>query len=364
MKVKSILQLLASDDELSRLKGIEEVQREPREVFVEVLVDLLQHDPSQIVREAALETLKCYPSSFLVPRLVPLLESDDIFVRNAAVTVLSAHFEAPLKELARLVNHPNKHVRKLALDALFQTRNPLAVDIIARGLQDPDVNNVIAAVEYLGKMEGFRFADAINDILERAEDPFLMCTCLEALARIGNRNSIAVVQRKFANPRDINCFVLFSYLRFLSEKGDLSFLPQIEAIFEEQGNIAGKELIDVLKGLISRHRKDFSDEDVQRVKTLLKKLLVSALPSSNRYELLVLLAEMGGEDVEKLLLAHLSHPNFFAKLGAIEGLAKLRTPGGIEKLREFAAREENQELREIAAEILRDLGAPLPAGGS
>jgi HEAT repeat protein len=173
-----------------------------------------------------------------------------------------------------------------------------------------------------------------------------------------------VVQRKFRSPKDINCFVLFSYFRFLSEKGDLSFLPQIEAIFEEQGDIAGKELVDVLKGLISRHRKDFSDEDVQRVKALLKKLLISALPSSNRYELLVLLAEMGGEDVEKLLLAHLSHPNFFAKLGAIEGLAKLRTPAGIEKLREFAAREESQELREIATEILRDLEAPLPAGGS
>jgi len=61
MKVKSILQLLASDDELSRLKGIEEVQREPREVFVEVLVDLLQHDPSQIVREAALRNPEMLP---------------------------------------------------------------------------------------------------------------------------------------------------------------------------------------------------------------------------------------------------------------------------------------------------------------
>lgn len=355
MEIREVLRLLTAEDELSRLEGIEKAQKEPKEAFVDALIDLLQHDPSQIVRESALETLKHYPTPLLVPKLIPLLESDDIFVRNAAVTVLSAHFETPLKELARLVSHPNKHVRKLALDALFQTRNPLAVDIIARGLQDPDVNNVIAAVEYLGKMDGFRFADAINDVLERAEDPFLICTCLEALARIGNRNSIAVVQRKFSDPQSINCFVLFSYLRFLSEKGDLGFLPQIEAIFESQGAVVGKELIDVLKGLVSRHRKDFSQQDTEKVKTLLGRLLASALPSSNRYELLVLLAEVGGEEMEELLLAHLSHPDFFAKLGAIEGLAKLKTPRGLEKLREFAEREESKELREIAMEVLREV---------
>lgn len=355
METGEVLCLLASEDESSRLRGIAEARKEPKEVFVEVLVDLLQRDPSQIVRESALEALKHCPTSHLVPKLVPLLESDDVFVRNAVVTILSAHFETPLKELARLVNHPNKHVRKLALDTLFQTGNPIAVDIVARGLRDPDINNVIAAVEYLGKMDGFRFADEINDILEKAEDPFLICTCLETLARIGNRNSIAVVQRKFKESQEVDCLFLFPYLRFLSEKGDLSFLPQVEALFERHGATAGRELIDVLKGLVARHGKDFSEKDLQRVKALIKKLLISDLPSSNHYELLVLLAEVGGEDAEPLLLGYLSHPNFFVKLGAIEGLAKLGTPRSLEKLREFAEHERNRELREIAAEILKSI---------
>lgn len=353
METKQVLRLLTSEDESSRLRGIAEARKEPREVFVEVFIELLQYDPSQIVRESALEALKHYPTPHVVSKLVPLLESDDVFVRNAVVTILSAHFEAPLKELAGLVDHPNKNVRKLALDTLFQMRNPLAVDIIARGLRDSDMNNVIAAVEYLGKMDGFRFADEINDIFEKAEDPFLICTCLETLARIGNRNSIAVVKRKFKEPQELDCLFLFPYLRFLSEKGDLSFLPQIEALFERYGVMAGKELIDVLKGLVVRYGKDFSEKDTQKVKALIKKLLISDLPSSHHYELLILLAEVGGEDVEPLLLSCLSHPNFFAKLGAVEGLAKLRTPRSLEKLREFAEHEENQELREIAAEILK-----------
>ena len=88
----------------------------------------------------------------LTEKVIPLLYSDDAFIRNAGIDILSYQGEQAIIGLQRLLHSSDKDVRKFALDTIFQINNQYT-PIWWWKPGRSEINIVITAVEYLGRLE-------------------------------------------------------------------------------------------------------------------------------------------------------------------------------------------------------------------
>ncbi len=352
----NISEMLLSEKEEDRLYAVERIKQDGLTEFADDLIDILKKDTSEMARESAMETLKTFTSPDVSKKIAKLFEEDDPFLRNAAVTILAAHWEAPLASLSTYMKSENKHIRKLALDSLHATGNPLVVDLIATALKDEDINNVISAVEYIADLEGYRYADSIADILKKAEDPFLLATCLEALAKIGNKYASQVVHDRFPDPAQLPDFLLFSYLRFIAHVGDEGRLPDLLKIVDMKGAVVYKECIDVIHSILDRCGDDLSALSKKTIENILFELLSLNIPPMNKYECLVMLGSLRGKRAIEMLHRSLKDQNPFVRMGAIEGIGKIGSKESIPILEELAAIEKNEDVKAVIQDVLNMLG--------
>ncbi|BDU49633.1 HEAT repeat domain-containing protein [Haliovirga abyssi] len=322
--MKELLEKLENGKTEEKLDIIEEIfEKRNFENYLVEIVDYLEKSKEGIVREKIVNYLKKYNNPKIVDKLLKFYESNDIFLRNVAVDIISQFYELPFANLTKMLNHENKHVRKLALDTLYNTHNPMVAGFISTALyDDEDINNVITAVEYLGKLKAYKYADDIAELLKDAEAPFLIITILGTLSLIGNKYSYMKVKDIYPDIEKVDALFLAPLLKFYKKFNGGELIEEILKL-KSKYSLLYKEVIDIVKDFIDNGKPEEIDEKGEDIYNLLKELLEEKIPEANKYEVIHILALFEGEEVEYILVESLHNGSDILKIGATEELLKI-----------------------------------------
>ncbi|NUU96902.1 HEAT repeat domain-containing protein [Marinitoga sp. 1138] len=296
-----------NDDEF--LIGLKEIKNniELIEKNKDFLVKVLQKTDNRMIKETIVNILKKANFDDVdEKKLEELLMNDDLFVRDSILTILGK--SRSLYYLNKLLNSKNKHIRKYALDSLFRMEDPELMDFIAKGLEDEDINNVMAAIEYLGELEGYKYADKISDLIDKFDNPFFISTVLQTLSIIGNNYSLEIIKNKFKQPENLPDMILIPYLNFMAKFNNIDTIEIIEKIIDKKGTILYKEFIDIIKSIIQNTQMDKKTK--LRIKEILKELFYSDIPYPNKYEILILVGEFCEDEEVKNFIKKVLNEGF------------------------------------------------------
>lgn len=354
--IDELIKSLNSASEKERAFAAEDLGYENSDESVSALVERLQVEDSRFVREVIVNALKSMDTPLLINTVVSLLYSDDAFTRNSAIDILARLGDKAVDGIRPLLADPSKDVRKFVLDIAFHIGGAEAKAVLAEALSDPEVNNVITAVEYLGRLESTEYTDRINELFRSTGNLLLRCTCLEALARIGDETSQEIVTRLYPDYESIGELEKYSYLKFIAGKGTRDHLPLLLSFMREKGPLMVKEIINALEGILQRNGYDLLPSELL---SEIVHFIGSPINDINRYELLVLLGEYKNPEIYSLFLRYLQPENKLACLGAVEGLGLYGNRDAVtylNNLRQHTHDDELLEAIERSLELLRGRG--------
>jgi HEAT repeat protein len=226
------LQAVDSDDRRWAIYSLEEF--EPQ-MAVDYLIQGLQ-DEHRAVRGAAAEVLETLPAKVCAKKLIPLLGSVRIEVRNIAAGILVRLGAAAVDDLLPALFDENEDVRKFAADILGQARATEAVAALCKAAREDDVKNVVvSAVEALGKIGSKEALPTLYQIFD--DDDSIRLESAEAIGLIGESESALFLQERI---QDDNYLVTYAIIDALGNIGDARSLPvliqtldQVPATMEE-----------------------------------------------------------------------------------------------------------------------------------
>lgn len=347
-----IIQGLQSEDERERAFAVEDIVFEGVSEGLDLLIGHIQQEKSVFVREVIVNNIPQIQDPTLVQKLLPLLRSDDAFIRNAIIDIVSTRRDEVAAYLEPLMEDADKDVRKFALDILYQLNTEEIAPYIVCFLNDSDINIVITAVEYLGNLGAAEQTPHINAVLEKAENLLLRCTCLESLAKIGDEQSKHIVKRLFPNPDAVKGLELFSYLKYMAKQGDADTLPFILSLMTSKGKLLTKEIINTLQGILERTSQgELSEEMLGEI----LKFIGSEINSINKYELLVFLGQFKNQAILDALLTYIKSEDRLLALGAIEGLGLLGRPEAVPVLQDLMAKSQDEDIQDAIQKSLQQV---------
>jgi HEAT repeat protein len=142
----------------------------------------------RVRKEATFSARAFVPQPALIDAMIKVFEpGDNVGLRNAAVEVLASCGSASTGKLAASLARLDADGRKLAVQALGRTRDPVALDILERSLRDDDHNVRQGAVEAIAAL-GLIAPEAVQKLLVRCledSESFVKLTALEGLNAIG-----------------------------------------------------------------------------------------------------------------------------------------------------------------------------------
>jgi HEAT repeat protein len=346
---------LRDDDESARAFAAEDAGFDDLAVTIAPLLERLDVEPSRFVREAIVAALSRMTQSAICGQVVPLLSSEDAYLRNAGVSILQSKGDAALEVIELLLASPDTDARKLALDALSGIGSAQAAGLLVRGLGDGDVNVRIAALEYIGDRGRGEAKEAVEALFEREQEPMLLSTALAALEAIGDAATWEVIERRFARLEDVPPYLCAHWLRVLGKWGHAASLEAFLAGAQKIGPALVGDLCDGLESFHDRHQFHALPPGGLYV---LRGLFGSASAAA-KFRLLKWFGRLDGEaGVFELLASYLDDAEAVVRDGAVLGLRRLGTTAAREALSSRHPREGDADVR---ASIELALADPAPA---
>lgn len=153
-----------------------------------LLVRALGDDDWRVRKEATIAARAFVPAPALVQRMIEVFEpGENVGLRNAAVEVLGICGSASTGPLALALTRLDADGRKLVVQALGATRDPHALVVLARALDDEDENVRQGAVEAIARLAPLAPSDAHKLLLRSldGDDAFCQLAALEGLNALG-----------------------------------------------------------------------------------------------------------------------------------------------------------------------------------
>ncbi len=343
INIDELVSDLNNGDEKTRAFAAEDIIFDKIPGGVQLLIGRLMIETSRYVREVIVNCLKGIKGRDVVEKIIPLLSSDDAFIRNASIEILSTQGEFATEFMRKLLGDPDKDIRKFALDILFQLKNLNTAELIAEALNDPDINNLITAVEYLGHMEDTSYTYRINQLFINTDNILLRCTCLETLAQIGDEESVRYINKMYPRYEETSFLEQYSFLKFVARKGADIHLPLITVLMEEKGQVMPKEIINAIEGILARYpQEEVPSELLQALDAYLR----TDIDAINKYELLVLLGRYRNQEIYRLLIKYLEPDQPLICMGAAEGLGLYGNPEALPILVQLKEKAGDPDLAE------------------
>ncbi|MBF0200801.1 MAG: HEAT repeat domain-containing protein [Desulfamplus sp.] len=252
-----ILKALESTEESDRLYAVQDIMELNHEAdkYAEVLVAHLGAETSQAVRDSMVYALKRMACTKAFPMLFDLFMSSDAYLRNAAVTIFGTKETRGVAFLTSQLDHADREVRKLVLDALFHIGTRDAVLAIRAGLHDPSINVRITAVEYIGQLGDHESMEDVFDMLENETDPMLITSALETVLQLGDDGAIARTI-EFLNKNDdilkVHPVFLPELVKLTARIGSVESLMELIVLLNGRPTYA-KDIVSALEEAIKRH---------------------------------------------------------------------------------------------------------------
>lgn len=340
---------LYSSEEKTRAFAAEDIAYDGLVEGIGPLLERLQEEPSRFVREVIINSLKTMQGPELIVQVIPFLNSDDAFIRNGCIDILAGQGEDAIGALRSSLSSPDKDIRKFTLDTLFKIGTESAAELIADSLNDADVNNLITAVEYLGRLDSRDYVGPINQLFLDTPNVLLRCTCLETMALIGNDESLLAVNKMYPDDQSISFLEKYSFLKFVAKMGTMIHLALIISLLEAKNSLMHKEMINAIEGILQRSKLERLPAELLAA---LDHYLDSPLREINKYEILLLISDYKNQEIPTILTRYLDPQNRLLCMGAIEGLGNY---GSAEISSDLIKLKEGLKDEEIMESIERSL---------
>ncbi|MBW2031856.1 MAG: HEAT repeat domain-containing protein [Deltaproteobacteria bacterium] len=193
--INELLKDLRSEDATDGRYAAEDLGGLNDPAAVHALVKALE-DPVVGGREAAVESLIAIGGREGCENVIPLLGSEDAYLRNYAIEILEHLGADAIESLVNLCDSPSSDLRKFAMDVLGKIGELCdvnAIGVITSGLDDENVNVAGAAAEALGRIGDPAAIPALAGHL--GGHPWLQCNVLNAIAQIGGKEARGVISR-------------------------------------------------------------------------------------------------------------------------------------------------------------------------
>jgi len=351
---KLIIKALNSDDEAERLYAVEDILESGDSESVVPLVERLAREDSSAVRDSIVFALKRMDCSEAYGRLFDMFSSPDAFMRNAALSIFGAGGENALYYLGERLDHTDKEVRKLMLDAIVEIGTPDARLAIRALLHDDAPNVRITAVEYLGRLNDRDSMDDIIDLLANDTEPMLRVTILKTISQMGDNSHIKQAMDIVipgGEIKNVDPLYLPEVTAFVARSGELE---DIKTLLENIDDISAysENIIEMIGEAIKRF------EDSAACDEVIDKLIKIAGDRWVCEEIRIQAAEYLLNDIFRGVSQDMLY-----KLGVsllFDGInysgIKLLARSGInraeERIRSFMENTDDEDLREFCMEII------------
>lgn len=180
------------------------------------------------VRRAAVVALGRLRSPEAVPHLIKRLADDAWEVRGDAAAALGLIADpAAIEPLFGLLADPDGYVRSTAMSALVDLAKEPSKPLYVARLQDPNPEARLTAAIALARVGGRDGVPIIYASMKTAEDPQQRRRCIEALAKMQNREDAAALQAMLADPNPTVRFTAVDAMRFVPDPSAIRLLKQI-----------------------------------------------------------------------------------------------------------------------------------------
>jgi HEAT repeat protein len=302
----------------------------------------LDKEPSRAVRDAIFQALIRIEADASIEGCIRLLASEDPQIRNQAVDVLRHKGAQAVPFLSAVMRDGDKDVRKLVLDVLSGIQAIGADAIYEAALTDQDPNVIITAVENLGRTRATQFRRRIEELLLADIHPMLAGACVEALAGIGDEQSLAAIRGRFPNLTEMPDFFLVSCLKAIGALGSAREFVEVVNLLAVRGPHLRPAILGALVAIHQRNPAEAHDEDLLPA---LQPMVDEGDSPLCRYQAVRALGFLSSRgDVYAFLVACLASPERMVRLGAIESLRRAPHPGLPDVLAARAKRETDEEI--------------------
>lgn len=341
------------------------------------------------VRKEAVKSLQMSDSEILEEILIKIKNSHkNLSILNSALQVLLGHSEKVFDSLHDLIKSQDKDLRIYAAQTLGEIKDPNAIPILIKALDDPDQNVVYHAIESLGKLKAY---DAIDKLIEIAlkNDFFTSFAALDALRNMGEKIILLHINKLI--DRDVFHPLI---IEILGDIGDDSSIPILMDLIIK----SSQNLFDIVEALIKIFRR--YDEIYKEGNYILlvinrnlnqktKEILKSALGKKDnpKFKFLINLLSLIGDDEilkdvlqflndndlrkiiiqslvkrgdesSKLLLTQLDQADYELKLEILKLIGNLNSPDAINTLIEYLD-EDDEEILSTVLNSLAKIGSKL-----
>ncbi len=351
MDIQTLIASLAGEDETDRSNAAEDLGYANAAESIAPLVERLAVEPSRKVRETVLLALERINHPEVLDLMAALLGSDDAFLRNQAVGLLQRKGAAAVPVLLARMHDADADVRKFALDAAAGIASPKVERIYDAAIRDPDLNILIAVLEYVGEQRKSRFRPTVEAIFLDATEPMVVCAAFAALLQIGTAASWQSIRWRYPTATRVPNWQLGWWIRALGEFGGAAEIEIFHELLQlHDGKVAG-DVLDALERFQGRHgRVEITDA----FWTLLRELQQDTLAPEDKLQLLRVVGGFGAPAaIGDYLVALLEQGDRLTKLGAIEGIKRLGRPELLAYLRGRRAIEKDP----VVAEALGESGS-------
>ena len=348
-----LLEALSSADEAKRIYAVQDIGDTGDPAMVPVLIRRLLVEPSRIVKDAIGFQLRQMDCGKNYPLLFTLFASADAYLRNAAVDIFGAGGDAAVGFLTAHLDHSDRDVRKLILDALFGIGTLEAVMAIRAGLYDTAVNVKITAVEYLGRLEDRDSVPEMIALLKNDPEPMLISAVLASLPVLATESEIEKTLQTILPEGDLSRaepLYIPEILRLTARAADLDVIRRMIEDITDLKSYAPDIL--VMLGEAKNRFADFLNHEPIRNK-LIQLVCDTEVTELARHAGCEQLMENGGLSSGQLMSIGLSLLAEDAMMfDAVRFLAASGDDAAIKSLRETRAATQDDQLREMIDELI------------
>lgn len=348
-----LITALHSTDEAVRLYAVQDIAELADLQPALRLTEHLPSESSRAVRDAIVFQLKRTDCIRAYPLLFELFTSSDAYLRNAAVDIFGAGGDEALGFLTANLDHANREVRKLILDALFVIGSPAAILAIRAGLHDPSMNVRITAVEYLGRLEDHQSAPEMIGLLNHKTEPMLATAVLESLPYIANEAEIAEALDHLmpdGQMRGTNPLFITEILRLAARAADQETLCRV---FEKITDliIYADDFLRAVSEAQTRYPNIICQDQIQaKLIQILENTNCSENVRHTAGELLLAGSDVTDTELERLGIQLTQESNMCYIAARL--LLAAGSDNGLDNLRQVVATVRDDDLRNLCTELL------------
>ena len=353
--MEKLITNLQSTDEASRLYTAEDLGDLGGSEAAVPLVHRLPIEESLAVQNAIVASLQRVDTSQVHDNIFELFMSADAYLRNAAVTIFGKGGEDAVAYLTSKLDHSDREVRKLVLDAMFEIGSDETLLVLRAGLFDESLNVQITAVEYLGRLADSEAVEEMVALFKENDEPMLRAAILETMAMVADSKTITEIIAILipdTSPASIDPVFLAPLIELTAKAGSRADIIRL-VISVPDRNIYGEDISIMIRDSLKRFPDLLKENDILN-------LVFDIIGDSNtdgdaRYqavECLLLGQEDAGFSVNVLadLGNVMSEENDPAM--ALPAVRLLAAAGKLDKVRHIMENSTDQYLIELSGELL------------